>query len=128
MILFSLLLQVPLILSMVGDAREAINATTVLSLPHFHVVMELSQSRTTLELQKLDLRDNPKEDSWKEGQFSNLRWEDSKGHWDFCSEGQGWMGRVEANGYGSESEAYLVEELRFYSTKLQFKRLLKCIF
>lgn len=89
-------------------------------------MIELSQSRTTCELQKLDVHNNPKEGSWKEGQFSILRWEDNKGHWDLCSEGQGWMGSVEANGFGSESEAHLVEVLQFYGTKLEFKRLLKC--
>jgi len=42
-------------------------------------MIALSQSRATFELPKPDLLNNPKEDSWKEGQFSNLRWEDSKG-------------------------------------------------
>lgn len=108
-----------------GGCMQSINATTVTFLPHLNVMIELSQSRTTLELQKLDLCDNPKDDSWKEGQFSNLRWEDSKGCWDPCSEGHGWTGNVEANGYGSESEAHLIEDLQFYHTKIEFKRLLK---
>lgn len=73
MILFSPLLPVPLILSMERDACRAVNATTVLFLPRFYVTIELSQSRDILELQKLDLLDNPKDDSWKEGQFINLR-------------------------------------------------------
>lgn len=111
-----------------GGCTQSINATTVTFLPHLNVMIELSQSRTTLELQKLDLRDNPKDDSWKKGQFSNLSWEDSKGCWDPCSEGHGWMGSVEANGYGSESEAHLIEDLQFYHTKIEFKRLLKYIF
>jgi len=37
------------------------------------------------------------------------------------------MGSLEANGCGNEFEALLVEELQFYGTKLEFKRLLKCV-
>lgn len=79
----------------------------------------LLQSRSTLELQKLDLLNKPYDDNWKEEQFSNLRWKNSKSHWDLCSEGQGWMRIVEANGYGSDSETHLVEELQFDSTKFK---------
>lgn len=60
-------------LSLVGGDCEAINPTTVLFLPLCCVMIELSQSRTALELQKLDLLNNPKDNSWKEGQFNNLR-------------------------------------------------------
>lgn len=113
-----------MILRDVGDSREAMYETTVLYIPHFYAMIVLSQSRSTLELQKIDLLNKPKDDNWKEEQFSNLRWKTSKGHWDLCSEGQGWIRSVEASGYGRDSEAHLMEELQF-TTPIQ--NLLKCL-